>query len=75
MKKIKKDIKVVFYLGNEILNCMRELEIAKSRDDYDTCIRLRKKLEDLIAKRDNYDAIYETSRYEKMILLKQNRLK
>lgn len=70
MKKIKKDMKIIFYLGNEILNTMRELEIAKSRDDYDTCIRLRKKLEDLIKKRDNFDAIYETSRYEKMILLK-----
>lgn len=41
MKKIKKDIKTVYYIGNEILNTQRQLEIAKSRDDYDTCIKLR----------------------------------
>ena len=71
MKKIKEDIKKAFYYGNEILNCDRELEIAKSKDDYDKCILLRKRRDELSARRDNLDVIYETSRYEKMILMKR----
>lgn len=71
LRKIKKDIKQAFFLGNEILNCDRQLKYAKSKEDYDTCIKLRKKREMLTSKRDNIDIIYETSRYEKMILLKE----
>lgn len=41
MKKIKGDIKQIYYIGNEILNACRQLEIAKSKDDYDTAIKLR----------------------------------
>ncbi len=70
MKKIKNDIKTVYYIGNEILNLQRQLTIAKSKDEYNTCIKLRKKLEDVVSRRDNYDAIYETSRYENMIIMK-----
>jgi len=70
MKKIKNDIKKVYYIGNEILNIQRQLEIAKSREDFDTCIKLRSRLEEEKNRRDNYDAIYETSRYENMIIMK-----
>ena len=69
LRKIKKDIKQAFYLGNEILNCDRELQFAKSKEDYDACIMLRRKRDELAARRDNIDAIYETSRYEEMISL------
>jgi len=58
-------------LGNEILNVDRQLAFAKSKEDFDTCIELRKKRDILSAKRDNIDVIYETSRYEKMILLRE----
>jgi centrosomal protein CEP104 len=71
MRRIKNDIKEVYYIGNEILNMERQLQIAKSKDDYDTCIKLRKKLEEVKSKRDNYDTIYETSRYERMIIMKR----
>lgn len=71
LRKIKEDIKKAFFYGNEILNCDRELEIAKSKDDYDKCILLRKKIDELIARRDNLDVIYETTRYERMILMKR----
>ena len=70
MKKIKSDIKTVYYIGNEILNLERQLVIAKSREDYNLCIKLRKNLEDEKSRRDNFDAIYETSRYENMIIVK-----
>ncbi len=72
MKKIKKDIKIVFQIGNEILNIERKLQIAKSKEDFDSCIKLRALLEEVIRKRNNYDAIYETSRYEDMIVMKYN---
>ena len=71
LRKIKKDIKQAFFLGNEILNVDRQLAFAKSKEDFDTCIELRKKRDILSAKRDNIDVIYETSRYEKMILLRE----
>ena len=71
LRKIKKDIKQAFFLGNEILNIDRELAFAKGKEDFDTCIKLRKKREILAARRDNIDVIYETSRYEKMILLRE----
>ena len=70
LRKIKKDIKQAFFLGNEILNIDREIAFAKSKEDFDTCIKLRKKREILCARRDNIDVIYETSRYEKMILFR-----
>ena len=69
LRSIKKDIRLAFYLGNSILNCDRELKIAVAKDDYDKCIELRKRRNILSARRDNLDVIYETSRYEKMILL------
>ncbi len=70
LRKIKKDIKQAFFLGNEILNVDRQLAFAKSKEDFDTCIELRKRRDILAAKRDNIDIIYETSRYEKMILFR-----
>ena len=70
LRKIKKDIKLAFFLGNEILNVDRQLAFAKSKEDFDTCIELRKRRDILAAKRDNIDIIYETSRYEKMILFR-----
>ena len=71
LRKIKKDIKQAFFLGNEILNVDRDIAFAKGKEDFDTCIKLRKKREILCARRDNIDVIYETSRYEKMILFRE----
>jgi hypothetical protein len=41
LKKIRKDIKEVYLIGNEILNSKRQLDIAVAREDFDTAIRLR----------------------------------
>ena len=43
LRKIKKDIKQAFYLGNEILNIDRQIDFAKSKEDFDTCVQSRKK--------------------------------
>lgn len=70
MKKIKTDIKRVYFIGNEILNLQRKLSFAKSSNRFDLCISLREKLETLNKTRDSYDVIYETSRFESIIALK-----
>ena len=41
LKKIKDDIKTVYFIGNEILNLERKLQIAVARDDFEEAIRLR----------------------------------
>ena len=41
LKKIKKDMKLVYYLGNEILNRERDLKIYEAKEKYDKSIELR----------------------------------
>lgn len=69
LSKIKKDIRQAFFLGNEILNIDRQIYFAQNKEDYDKCIQLKKKRQQLEIKRDHIDIIYETKRYEQMILL------
>lgn len=69
LNQITKDLKVVYDLGNEILNLKRNLEIATSKEDYPTAIELRNRLKQLEQERDKYDALYETGRYEDMIVM------
>lgn len=71
MKKIKTDLKRIYFLGNEILNLERKLSFAKSTNNFDLCIEIREKLQYIKKKRDDYDVIYETSRFESMISLKR----
>ena len=46
---------------------MRELKFAIAKEDYDRAMQLKKKLLELRKRRDSYDALYETSRYENMV--------
>ena len=69
LNQITKDLKVVYDLGNEILNLKRELEFATAKEDYNKAIELRNRLKQLEQERDKYDALYETSRYEDMIVM------
>lgn len=43
LKKLKKDLKIVYELGNDILNSQRQLKIAVAKEDFDTAILLRVK--------------------------------
>lgn len=63
----------MYFIGNGILNKERQLAVFKSRNDYDSCIKLRPELEELRRQRDSFDAVYETSRYERMIVMRYNR--
>lgn len=69
LNQVTKDLKVVYDLGNEILNLKRELEIATAKEDYNKAIEIRNRLKQLEQERDRYDALYETSRYEDMIVM------
>lgn len=69
MKRITVDIKKVVKLGREIFGLQSELEFAIAQHNYSKAIELKEKIQRLERERDVYDARYETSRYEKMILL------
>lgn len=59
----------MFDLGNEILNLERELEYVTAKEDFERAIEIRNKLKELNWERDRYDAIYETSIYDDMVVM------
>lgn len=69
LKQITWDLKIVFDLGNEILNLKRELDWVIAKEDMERAIEIRNRLKELERERDRYDAIYETSKYEDMIVM------
>ena len=72
MKKITTDLKKVVKLGREIFGLQSELEFAIAQQNYKKAIELKEKIQRLERERDIFDARYETSRYERMILLQNN---
>ena len=69
LKQLKQDLKVVFELGKEMWHIKREINFCVAKEDYTRAIDLRSRLKKMEAKRDGYDALYETSRYERMVTL------
>jgi centrosomal protein CEP104 len=59
----------VFELGKEIYKVKRELGFTVAKEEYTKAADLKNRLRDLQTKRDRYDAMYETARYEHMIAL------
>lgn len=62
-------MRLIFEIGKEIWKLTRELGFAVAKEDYLRALELRNRLKKLRAKRDTFDALYETSRYEKMVNL------
>ena len=62
-------MRLIFEIGKEIWKLKRELSFCVAKEDYLRAMELRNRLKRLEAKRDTFDALYETSRYEKMINL------
>jgi len=56
-------------LGHEILQLERELEWVITKEDFERAIEIRNKLKELNRERDRYDAIYETSIYDDMVVM------
>lgn len=69
LKALGEDIKIVFEIGKEIWTIKREINFAIAKEDYPRAIELKKRLKGLEARRDGFDALYETSRY---VSFKQN---
>ena len=69
LHQLTKDLKIVYDLGNEILNLKRDLEYASAKEDFNKAIEIRNRLKQLEQERDRYDALYETTRYEDMIVM------
>ena len=69
LKQLSKDLKIVFDIGNEILNLKRKLEVVTAQENYERAIEIRNKLIGLQKERDRYDALYETTKYEDMIVM------
>ena len=56
-------------MGHEILQLERELEWVITKEDFERAIEIRNKLKELNRERDRYDAIYETSIYDDMVVM------
>lgn len=69
LRALKKDMRLIFEIGKEIWKLRRELSFSVAKEDYLRAMELRNRLKKLEAKRDTFDALYETSRYEKMVNL------
>jgi centrosomal protein CEP104 len=71
MKQLSIDIRKVFDIGREIWQLQKDLEVAVAKEDFLKAIEIREKLRKLTRIRDTYDALYETSRYEDMIIMQR----
>jgi len=71
LKSLILDIKKVFDIGLEIWKWRKELEFCIAKEDFSRAIDLKHKIKKLENKRDAFDALYETSRYEAMIIIKR----
>jgi len=67
LASIGKDIKILLGIGNEILKLKRALQDVLRVENYDKAIDLRNQILQQEQKREAYDVIYETNRFEQMI--------
>jgi len=68
---ISKDMKKLVDIGTNILSLKRELAEVISKEDFGRAITIKEKLVRLNKMRDAMDALYETPKYEEMIVLKR----
>ena len=71
LKQLTADIKKIFDIGRDIWQTQKDLDFAIAKENFDQAMSLRSKLKGLKDKRDTYDALYETSRYENMIVMQR----
>ena len=56
-------------MGKAIFSLKRDLNFAICKENFAKAIDIKSRLRKLEAKRDGFDALYETTRYENMIVL------
>ncbi len=69
LKALNEDVKRVFAIGKEIWSLKREIKFCVAKEDYPRAIDLKNRLRQLESKRDGFDALYETTRYEDIIVM------
>ena len=69
LQTIANDMKELVKIGEMILKLKRELAICVMNEDYTAASKIKASLLTLERRRDNYDATYQTERYEKMIIM------
>ena len=78
LKSMGIDLRAVFNIGKEIWALKNEMKICLAQETYDRAITLKQKIKKvsfaksnfkLENERDSYDALYETTRYEAMIIM------
>lgn len=69
LEHLVRDIRKVYGIGAELLGLKRELGIAISKEDFELAKELKDRIARLEKARDAIDALYETKRYERMILM------
>ncbi len=68
---VSRDIKKLTEVGTSILSIKRQLAEAVSTEDFGTAVTLKERLVRLDKMRDAMDALYETPRYEDMIVMQR----
>ena len=71
LKQIGIDLKKVMETGRQILSSQKELEFVVNQENFDKAIDLKEQIRSLETTRDTFDALYETSRYERMVVMKR----
>ena len=71
LKQLVLDIKKVFEIGKELFKLKKDLEFAIAKENFNEAIDIRNRIKRLESKRDGFDALYETSRYEQMIVMQR----
>lgn len=69
VKRVTDDINKVLQIGSQIFELQQALEKVLFKEDYDEAQVIKTKLNDLMHQRDNYDAKYQTFRFEQMITM------
>lgn len=62
LKQITIDLRKVEKIGRKIFDIQKELEFVVAKQNYDKAIELKELIKKESAKRDKYDALYETRR-------------
>lgn len=71
LKQIGIDLKKIMETGRQIQSFQKELEFVVNQEDFDKAIDLKEQIRSLETTRDTFDALYETSRYERMVVMQR----
>ena len=69
LQQIGKDIKTLLHIGNEILRLKRALAECTRTENFDKAIDIRNEILKHQSKRENFEVVYETSKFEDMLVL------